>query len=286
MTIHSLAQLKNTLGGFMLTNLLDIYSYPFMTRALIAGLAISICAALLGTNLVLRKQSMISDGLSHVAFGATIIALALGFAPLELTIPIVIVASYLILQINNRRNINADAAIAVLSASALAIGIIINSITKGINIDINSYLFGSILAISTHDLVITVIATAIILLLYVIFYRQIFAITLDELFAKAIGIKTKLYNAILAALCSIIIVLGMRMLGALLISILTIFPCLSAIRLTHSFKATAIISVILSISCFIFGLTASYIYNLPTGASIVVANLVCFTLCTIYHKIK
>ena len=270
----------------MLTNLIEMFSYAFLQRAFIAGLAISICAALLGTNLVLRKQSMISDGLSHVSFGATIVALALGFAPLELTIPIVIATSYFILQINNRRHINSDAAIAILSASALAIGIIVNTLTKGINIDINSYLFGSILAISTHDLIITIIATIIILALYIIFYRQIFAITLDETFAKAIGIKTKLYNAILAALCSVIIVLGMRMLGALLISSLIIFPCLSAIRLAHSFKTTAIISVVLSIICFIFGLVASYVYGLPTGAAIVVANLICFSLCVVYNKIR
>ena len=273
-------------GGFMLTNIIEMFSYAFIARAFIAGLAISICAALLGTNLVLRKQSMISDGLSHVAFGATIVALALGFAPLEFTIPVVIIASYLILQINNRRNINADAAIAILSASALAIGIIVNSLIKGVNIDINSYLFGSILAISTHDLVITIVATIIIFALYIIFYRHIFAITLDETFAKAIGIKTKLYNAILAALCSVIIVLGMRMLGALLISSLIIFPCLSAIRLMHSFKTTAIVSVILSIICFIFGIFASYFYNLPTGATIVIANLICFLLSVIYNKFR
>lgn len=270
----------------MLTNIIEMFSYAFIARAFIAGLAISVCAALLGTNLVLRKQSMISDGLSHVAFGATIVALALGFAPLEFTIPVVIIASYLILQINNRRNINADAAIAILSASALAIGIIVNSLIKGVNIDINSYLFGSILAISAHDLVITLVATVIIFALYIIFYRQIFAITLDETFAKAIGIKTKLYNAILAALCSVIIVLGMRMLGALLISSLIIFPCLSAIRLTHSFKTTAIVSVILSIICFIFGIFASYFYNLPTGATIVIANLICFLLSVIYNKLR
>lgn len=263
-----------------------MFSYTFLQRAFVAGLAISICAALLGTNLVLRKQSMISDGLSHVAFGATIVALALGFAPLELAIPIVIVASYVILQINNRRNINADAAIAILSASALAIGVIVNSLIKGINIDINSYLFGSILAINQHDLIITIVATILILILYIVFYRQIFAITLDETFARAIGIKTKLYNAVLAALCSVIIVLGMRMLGALLISSLIIFPCLSAIRLTHSFKSTAIISVLLSTVCFVFGLVASYVYNLPTGATIVIANLICFSLCVVYNKIK
>lgn len=270
----------------MLANLIEMFSYAFFIRAFFAGLAISICAALLGTNLVLRKQSMISDGLSHVAFGATVIALALGFAPLEFTIPIVILASYFILQINQRQKINADAAIAILSASALALGVIVNSRLSGINIDINSYLFGSILAISTHDLILTLIATVLILALYFIFYRQIFAITLDETFARAIGLKTKLYNALLAALCSVIIVLGMRMLGALLISSLLIFPCLSAIRLTHSFRATITVAVILSVVSFIFGIFASYFYNLPTGATIVLANLACFLLCVLYNKFR
>ena len=270
----------------MLTSFFEMLQYDFIVRALCAGLAIAICAALLGSNLVLRHQSMISDGLSHVAFGATIISITLGFAPLSLTIPIVIIASYAILQISNSRHIHGDAAIAILSASALAIGTIVNSLNNSSNIDLNSYLFGSILAVTNTDLIIITIVTAIIVSLYTVFYRQIFAITLDESFAKAIGIKTKLYNAALAAICSIVIVLGMRMLGALLISSLIVFPCLSARQIAHSFKTTVILSVVFSVASLCFGLTASYAFNLPSGASVVIANLVCFVSCRIYKALS
>lgn len=270
----------------MLTSFFEMLNYDFIVNALIAGLLISICASLVGTNLVLKKQSMIGDGLSHVAFGAMIIAITFGFAPLYFTIPVVILASYLILRINNSRNINNDAAIAILSSSALAIGAVINTLNPGKNIDINSYLFGSILAINQSDLIIIAITTIAVSLLYLVFYKQIFAITIDEKFAKSIGINTKIYGIILAAICSVVIVLGMRMLGALLISSLIIFPCISARHLTKSFRNTVITSVALAIISFLFGLTASYAFNLPSGASIVCANLICFIVCWVYNKLR
>lgn len=270
----------------MLISFIDMLQYDFIVHAFIAGLAIAICASLLGPNLVLRHQSMISDGLSHVAFGAIIISIALGFAPLALAIPIVVIASYIILRISNSRTVHGDAIIAILSTSALAIGTIVNSLSTKTNIDLNSYLFGSILAVSNADLIAIMVTTIIIITVYVVFYRQIFAIAVDETFAKAIGIKTKYYNVALSALCSIVIILGMRMLGALLISSLIIFPCLSARQLTHSFKATIFVSVILSALSFCFGLTASYAFSLPSGASIVVANLFCLIACRIYRMLK
>lgn len=270
----------------MLSNLTEMLSYDFILRAFLVGLIISLCSALIGSSLVLRRQSMIGDGLSHVAFGSVAIATILGLAPIEFSIPIVIVAAILILRLNQNTKINGDAAIAVLSASALALGTFLISINQGTNIDLNSYLFGSILAISTHDLILCLIFGIIVIATFLLFRRQIFAITFDENFAKAIGIKVNFYNTLLAILCSLIIVIGMRMLGALLISSLIIFPCLSALHLSKSFRQNIIISAVISVLCFIIGLTASYTFNTPAGATIVLANLVALILCWIYNKLQ
>lgn len=270
----------------MLTSFIEMLSYGFILRAFIVGAIITLCAALIGSSLVLRRQSMIGDGLSHVAFGAAAIATVLGFAPLEFSIPIVIIAAIIILSLSQNSKINGDAAIAVLSASALAIGTFLISINQGVNIDINAYLFGSILVINEHDLILCLILGIIIILVFLIFRRQIFAITFDENFARAIGVKVDLYNAILAILCSLVVVIGMRMLGALLISSLIIFPCLSALYLSKNFRQNTIISIIISVFCFIIGLTLSYMLNTPTGATIVIVNLIVLILCWLYHKIK
>ena len=270
----------------MLASFIEMFAYDFIIRAFFAGLIISICAALIGSSLVLRNRSMIGDGLSHVAFGATAIAIVLGIAPLEFAIPAVIVASILILRISQSSRISSDAAIAVLSASALALGTFLISVKPGVNIDLNSYLFGSILSISMHDLIFCIILGFIIVATFLLFRRQIFAITFDENFASAIGIKVKLYNAILAILCSLTIVVGMKMLGALLVSSLIIFPCLTAMNLSKTFRGNTIISVIISIVCFIFGLTLSFMLGTPTGATIVLVNLVALTFSWVYNKLR
>lgn len=256
-----------------MNNLLEIFSYAFMIRAFFAGIIISLCASLLGVSMVLRKNSMIGDGLSHVGFGCLAIATVLGFAPLEFTIPIVVVVSFFILKLNDNHKIHGDSAIALISASSLAIGIMAISIVKGVNTDINSYLFGSILSIGEKDLILSIILGIIILILFIISYNKIFALTFDESFAKSIGIKTNVYNIILSVLCSITIVLGMRIVGALLISSLIIFPCLSARCIFKNYKSVMISSGIISCICFTIGLIVSFIFDIPTGASIVVINL-------------
>jgi len=229
---------------------------------------------------------MIGDGLSHVAFGSIAVATILGIAPVEFSIPAVIICAILILRIDRNTKINGDAAIAILSASALALGTFLISINKGTNIDLNSYLFGSILAISHHDVILCAIVGAIVIVIFLLFHRQIFAITFDEEFAKAIGIKVNFFNTVLAILCALIVVIGMRMLGALLISSLIIFPCLSAMQLSKTYRQNTIISVIVSIFCFLVGLVASYSLNTPTGATIVLVNLFALILCSIYKKLK
>ena len=269
----------------MLISIFEMLQYDFIQRAFIAGLVISICAALIGSSLVLRRQSMIGDGLSHVAFGTVAIAIAFDWAPLEFSIIAAIIAAFFILRLNDSSKVSGDAAIAILSASALALGTFIVSI-RGVNIDLNAYLFGSILAISIHDLIASIILGAAIITTFIILRRQIFAITFDEIFAKSIGIKVNLYQSILAILCAFTVVIGMKMLGALLISSLIIFPCLSAMQLSKNFRQNLIFSVTISVICFIFGLAASYIFAAPAGASIVLVNLCVFLLCFIYNKLR
>ena len=209
--------------------LLHMFNYTFIIRAFIVGLLISLCAAMLGVNLVLRKNAMISDGLSHVSFGSFAIATVLGVAPLYLAVPVAIIAAVAILKLNNNHHIHGDGAIAVLSSSSLAIGIMAISLTSGVNTDINNYLFGSILSLNNQDMIISIVLSLVVLILYVFSYHKMFALTFDEDFAKSTGINVEFYNIIIAILCSLTIVLGMRMMGALLISSLTILhPCISA----------------------------------------------------------
>ena len=269
-----------------MSNILEMFSYSFMTRAFISGILISLCASLIGVSLVLRKNSMIGDGLSHVGFGAFAIATILGVAPLEFSIPIVIIVSFLILKINDNSKINGDARIALISASALAIGTFAISITKGVNTDINNYLFGSILSINETDVIISIILSILVIILYIFSYNKIFAITFDEKFAKSIGINTNLYNMIFASLCSVVVVLGMRLMGALLISSLIIFPTISSCQCFKRFKSVVIVSSIISIVSFTTGLTISYLYETPTGSTIVIINILILFIFKIISIIK
>ena len=252
----------------------EMLSYAFMQRALIVGLLISICAALVGVSLVLRKNSMIGDGLSHTVFGAFAIATALNFAPLWFAIPVAIATSFFVLKLSTNKKANGDALIALLSASSLAIGTMAISLTKGVNIDLNGYLFGSILSIGWSDVWLSLALTIAVVLLYIFAHNRIFAITFDEDFAKAIGMKTNIYDAIFATICSLVIVFGMRLLGALLISSLIIFPTLIAMQFSKSFGRVVIYSVLISVVNFVLGLVISYLIASPTGATVVVVNLV------------
>ena len=269
----------------MINNIYEMLSYPFIIRALVVGILISICASLVGVSLVLRKNSMIGDGLSHVGFGTFAVATVLGIAPLEFAIPTAIIISFFILKINENSKINGDAKIALISASSLAIGTFIISI-GGVNTDINTYLFGSILSVSNLDVIISIILSFIVIMLYIFSYNKIFAITFDERFAKSIGINTELYNIIFASLCSIIVVLGMKLVGALLISSLIIFPTLSSMQLFKKFKSVVLSSLFLSIISFIIGLYTSYVYESPTGSTIVIVSLFVFVLFKIISTIK
>ena len=267
-------------------NLLQMFSYPFMQRALVAGVLVSLCAALLGVPLVLKRYSMIGDGLSHVSFGALAIAVALGVTPLYFSIPVVMLAAFFLLRMASHPHWNSDAAIAAVSASALAIGILVISRTTGMTTDVDNYMFGSVLAMTKGDVALSVILSVTVLTLYLLFYHQIFAVTFDESFSRATGLKVDACNTLLAILTALTIVLGMRMMGAMLISSLIIFPALTSMRVFKSFKGVVWSSGILSVICFCIGMTASYLCSTPAGASVVLVNLAAFLLFTLFTIIR
>ena len=266
--------------------LLSMLAYPFILRAFVVGILISLCAALLGVPLVLKRYSMIGDGLSHVSFGALSIAVACGWAPLPVSLPVVILAALALLRMTEKSRMGADAAIAVTSASALAIGVIVTSLTTGMTTDVDSYMFGSILAMSREDVALSVVLCIAVLALFVLFYHKLFAITFDESFSRATGVRVGLYNTLLSVLTALTIVLGMRMMGAMLISSLVIFPALSAMRILKSFRGVVICAGLFSVVCFCIGLTGSYLLSTPVGASVVVVNLTAFLLCCAAARLK
>ena len=250
---------------------------PILIRALLVGILVSLCAALLGVSLVLKRYSMIGDGLSHVGFGALAIAAVMNWAPMAVAVPVVIAAAFLLLRISGSSRIKGDSAIALISTGALALGVMAVSVS-GMNSDLDSYLFGSILAISEGDVVISVVLAVLVLVLFVFFYNKIFAITFDENFAKATGTRAGMYNMLIALLTALTIVIGMRMMGSMLISSLIIFPALCSMRVFKSFRSVTVCSAIISVVTFIAGMVISYEAGTPSGASIVCVNIVCFAV--------
>ena len=260
----------------ILEKFLEMWQYQFMVKALVVGVVLAVTAGLIGVSLVLRRKAMIGDGLSHVGFGVFAIATVIGVMPLQMALPIVILAAILILQVNQKSKVDADALIAMLSAGALAVGTLVISVVKGVNTDINNYLFGSILALDDLDVVVGVIFSLVVILFFIVKYHEIFAMTFDENFAKSIGLKTERLNTIFAILCAVVVVLGMRLVGALLISSLIIFPTVTAMQVVKSFKAVVFTSVIVSVFCMVMGIIFSYFVATPTGATIVIFNVMAF----------
>lgn len=263
----------------------EMLSYPFLFRAFAGGILVSLCASLLGVSLVLKRYSMIGDGLSHVSFGALSIAIAIGWSPLAVSIPVVVLAAFFLLRITENGKLKSDAAIAMISASAMAIGIIVTSMTTGMTTDISSYMFGSILAMSPTDVYFSAVLSVVVLGMFVFCYHKLFAVAFDESFARATGVGVERYNVLIAILTAVTIVLGMRMMGAMLISSLIIFPAITSMRVFKSFRGVVISSGIVSVVCFAFGMAASYRLSTPAGASVVVANLLCFLLFTAWQAV-
>lgn len=269
-----------------MNEIIEMLSFSFMQRALIVGIPVALCAALLGVSLVLKRYAMIGDGLSHVGFGALAIASAFGWAPLWVAVPVVVIAAFLLLRLSENSKIKGDSAIAIISSAALAIGVVIATVGNGMNTDLNSYLFGSILAASPQDVVMSLCLSAVVLAVFVLFYSKIFAVTFDESFAKATGVNSGAYNMLIALLTALTIVIGMRIMGTLLISSLIIFPALTSMRLCKTYKSVIICSAVVSVLCFIVGIFTSYFLETPTGATIVIVNLIAFLCFALISKIK
>lgn len=265
----------------------DFFEYikmDFALRALVAGLLLSVCAALLGVCLVPKRYAMIGDGLSHVGFGALAVASALGAAPLAVALPVVIIASFILLKLKENGKIKGDSAIAMLSAGALAVGVMIVSLT-GSNTDLNGYMFGSILSVTKSDFIASVILFPIIIVVFILFYAQIFSFSYDERFACASGMNTGFYNALMSVLVAVTVVMGMRLMGTLLISALVIFPAISAMRIFKSFFACVMASSVISVISFLSGMFLSFAFSAPIGASIVLCNVFSFLICSVVRLI-
>lgn len=264
---------------------LSFFQYPFVWRAIIVGTLIALVAALLGVTLVLKRFSFIGDGLSHVAFGAMAVAAVAGITDQMLIIlPVTILAAVLLLRSGRRAKVNGDAQLALISVSALAIGYLIYNLSGSSNVsgDVCTTLFGStsILELTPFDLWMSVGLSAAVVIVFVLLYHKIFAVTFDETFYKATGAKTELYNLMIAVVIAVIIVLAMDLVGSLLISALVIFPALSGMRLFQSFKKVTIFSAVLSVVCALLGLLLSIWLSTPVGSTIVAVDLVAFLACS------
>ena len=275
----------------IISTLTTYFSYPFVQYALIAGVLISLCAALLGVSLVLKRYSMIGDGLSHVAFGAMAVGAVLGFAPMWITMPVTIAAAVVLLRITSNAKIKGDAAIAMISVGALALGyLLLNvfSVSTNVSGDVCTTLFGStsILTLSKTDVLLCGALAIIVTLIFILFYHKIFAVTFDEGFASATGINAKTYNTIIAVVTAVVIVLAMNLVGSLLVSALIIFPALSAMRLFKSFFSVIISSAVISVICSVLGILIAILFGTPVGSTIVVADIAVFAVSVLIGKLN
>ena len=269
------------------------FSYDFVRYAFIAGVLISLCAGLLGVVLVLKRYSMIGDGLSHVAFGAMAVAAVLGFAPMTIALPVTVAVAVLLLLAGEKQLIKGDSAIAMLSAGSLAVGYLLlnlfpSSDTGSLSGDVCASLFGStsLMTLSDADVWLCVGLSAAVIGFFVIFYHKIFAVTFDEGFATSSGVKVRFYNFLLAAVSGIVIVLAMKLVGALLISSLIIFPALTAMRLFRSFRSVVICSAVISVLGSLTGFVFALLLETPTGASVAVVHILIFLVFTLLGKLR
>lgn len=270
----------------MLDTFFEMMSYPFIFRAVVVGSCVALCASLLGVSLVLKNYAMIGDGLSHVGFGTLALAVPLNVAPLAISIPIVTLSAFLLLHLNERGKIRGDSALALLSTGALAFGVIILSMTTGMNTDVCNYLFGSILSMSSMDVRLSITLSIIVMIIFITCYNRIFAVTFDETFAKATGTNVKFFNTTIALLTAMVIVLGMRLMGALLISGMIVIPAITSMELFKRFKIVVFSSGIISIISLIMGMYISYRFATPTGAGIVLCNFAFLLFAKIFLFIK
>ncbi len=268
------------------------FQFPFVRYALIVGVLISLCSALIGVPLVLKRFSYIGDGMSHVAFGALAIATVLKFSNnLPFILVVTTIISILLLKSGQKKKIGNDASIALISVGSLAVGyLLINLFSDKANVsgDVCNTLFGatSMLTLNSTDVYISLILSAVVIVVFILMYNRIFSVTFDENYSTATGLKTGIYNLVIAVITSVIIVLAMNLVGSLMISALVIIPALSAMRIFRSFKSVTICSVIVSVVCAVLGILVSILASTPVGSTIVAANLICYIIFFIVGKIK
>jgi zinc transport system permease protein len=259
-----------------MNNIINILQYQFVERAIIAGFFLGLVCAVLGVFLVLRKMSLIGDGLAHISFGAIAIGIAFGIYPLFIAIPLVIIASLIIYTLTRNNIIEGDAIIGILASLGLAIGVIISSITTGFNIDIFSYLFGNILAISQQELLFAIIGSITILSIIILFYQEFVAISFNTEQAKISGLPVSRLDIVFSIITALTVIMSIKLAGALLISALLILPASSSLQIAKSFQQTIIFAIIIALISIVFGIIISFIGNIPTGATIVTINTILF----------
>ncbi|MGN0492307.1 MAG: metal ABC transporter permease [Acutalibacteraceae bacterium] len=276
----------------ILSQLAHYFEYPFVRYAMIVGVLIALCSSLLGVTLVLKRFSFIGDGLSHVAFGALAVASAVGLTnEMIIVLPVTVISAVLLLRTGKNTKIKGDAAIAMISVGALALGyLVMNLFSTSSNVsgDVCSTLFGStsILTLSRAEVLLCALLSAVVILLFILFYNKIFAVTFDESFARATGVKAGAYNLLIAVITAVIIVLAMKLVGSLLISALVIFPALSAMRLFKSFKPVIIVSAVISVICAAAGILISVLAGTPVGSTVVAADIAAFGVCCVLAAVR
>ena len=269
----------------MIEKLIEYFEYPFVRYALIVGVLIALCSSLLGVTLVLKRFSFIGDGLSHVAFGGIAIASVLYVSnQMVVVLPVTVICAVLLLRTGQNTKIKGDAALAMISVGALAFGYLLMNIfssSSNLSGDVCTTLFGStsILTLTSKDLWLSVALSMGVVLFFVLFYNRLFAVTFDEDFAKATGVKTDMYNLLIAIVIAVIIVLSMKLVGSLLITALVIFPALSAMRVFKDFKKVTIFSAIFSVVCAVVGILVSILWGTPVGATVVAIDTLGFVIC-------
>lgn len=266
-------------------NFATILQYGFIQRAFITGTFVAILCSVLGLFLVLRRLSLIGDGLSHVSFGAIALGLFLGIFPIYVAIPVVVLGSLAILALTQKTKVYGDAAIGIISSVGLATGVILASISSGFNVDLLSYLFGNILAISQSEMIFSITLSLVVLLVIYFFYYDLFSVTFNEELAKVTGINVAAINTMLVVLTAITVVLSIRVVGIMLISAFLVLPSVTAFQLAKGFKAAIFISAVTSIFAVITGILTSFLLNIPTGAMIVMINFIFLLLALGYRKI-
>jgi zinc transport system permease protein len=269
-----------------LTELFAAFQFQFMQNALIAGVFIAISCAIIGVFLVLHKFSMIGDGLAHVSLATVALGLLIGVSPIFISIPLVMGASLFILKLSQKSNVWGDSAIGFVASVAVALAVLIASVADGFNVDLFSYLFGTILAITQTEVLLSVILSIITISIVILYYHDLFTLTFDSEFARVSGIKVDFLNSLLVMVTAVIVVLGVRVVGTMLVSSLIVIPAITALQVAKGFKSTIIISVASAVFSVVIGISLSYLLDIPSGATIVLVNALLFGLAFIINKMR